>query len=197
MFSWLFISLVVTILLTPGPTNTLLASSGIETGIKKSLKLIPAEVLGYLIAITAWGILIESISATLPILPPLLKLLSASYIIYLALKLWKTSTAEVDLNQPSISAKSLFCATLLNPKALLFASAIFPAAAWSELPVYAVHMALFLSLITPIALFWVFIGSVLVSNKISWLNQKNLQRTASVVLMGFSIPLSYSAVMSM
>lgn len=197
MFSWLFISLVVTILLTPGPTNTLLASSGIETGIKKSLKLIPAEVMGYLIAITSWGILIESISATLPILPPLLKLLSASYIIYLALKLWKTSTAEVDLNQPSISAKSLFCATLLNPKALLFASAIFPAAAWSELSVYAVHMALFLSLITPIALFWVFIGSVLVSNKISWLNQKNLQRTASVVLMGFSIPLSYSAIMSM
>ena len=29
MISWFFIGLVVTILLTPGPTNTLLASSGI------------------------------------------------------------------------------------------------------------------------------------------------------------------------
>ena len=59
MFSWLFVSLVITILLTPGPTNTLLASSGIETGVKKSLKLIPAEVVGYFIAISAWGVLID------------------------------------------------------------------------------------------------------------------------------------------
>lgn len=197
MFSWLFISLVITILLTPGPTNTLLASSGIETGVKKSLKLIPAEVIGYFIAITVWGVLINSIAESLPILPPVLKLCSAAYIIYLAFKLWKTSTVDADLNQPSITAKSLFCATMLNPKALLFASAVFPIAAWSSLQSYTVHMGLFLCLITPIALFWIFIGSVLVANRISWLNQKNLQRTASLVLVSFSIPLSYSAVMSM
>jgi len=87
MFSWLFVSLVITILLTPGPTNTLLASSGIETGVKKSLKLIPAEVVGYFIAISAWGVLIDSIAESLPILPPILKLFSAVYIIYLAFKL--------------------------------------------------------------------------------------------------------------
>lgn len=56
MISWLFISLVITILLTPGPTNTL-ASSGIESGVKKSIKLIPAEAMGYFIAISLWGIL--------------------------------------------------------------------------------------------------------------------------------------------
>lgn len=56
MFSWLFISLVITILLTPGPTNTLLASSGIETGVKKSLKLIPAEVIGYSLLQSPYGV---------------------------------------------------------------------------------------------------------------------------------------------
>lgn len=52
MISWLFIGLVVTILLTPGPTNTLLASSGIHAGFRKSFYLIPAEALGYLLAIS-------------------------------------------------------------------------------------------------------------------------------------------------
>ena len=55
MISWLFIGLVAAILLTPGPTNTLLASSGIQVGFRKTFRLIPAEAFGYLIAITFWG----------------------------------------------------------------------------------------------------------------------------------------------
>ncbi|EFF83566.1 hypothetical protein HMP0015_0959, partial [Acinetobacter haemolyticus ATCC 19194] len=82
MVTFLFFGLIITILLTPGPTNTLLASSGIQIGIKRSLKLIPSEVLGYFIAITAWGFLLESVSHYIPWLPPLIKLLSAAFIIY-------------------------------------------------------------------------------------------------------------------
>ena len=192
MISWFFISLVMTILLTPGPTNTLLASSGIESGMQKSLKLIPAEVTGYFISISAWGLLIESVSASFAFIPPLLKLISASYIVFLACKLWKTSTHN-DINQTFIRPSALFVATLLNPKALLFASAVFPASSWSNLNVYLIHMATFLGLITPIAVFWIFLGSILVSNRISWLNQKNLKRAAAMILISFSIPLSYSA----
>ncbi len=196
MVTWFFIGLVITILLTPGPTNTLLASSGIQVGIRKSLRLIPAEAFGYLISITAWGFLIGKVSVHLPLLPTILKLFSASYIIYLAIKLWRTADAEVSFNQPTIRARELFLATLLNPKALLFSSAIFPTIAWTKLDYYLSHMSLFLVLIVPIAFFWTFIGSILASNKIRWLNQSNLQKTASLVLMSFSIPLSYSAILS-
>ncbi|MEX5538905.1 LysE family translocator, partial [Pseudomonas syringae] len=83
---------------------------------------------------------------------------------------------------------------LLNPKGLLFASAIFPQAAWTSLATYGLHMSAFIMLILPIAFFWICVGSVLVSNKIAWLNQQNLQRTASIILMSFSLPLSYSAI---
>ena len=197
MISWLFIGLVATILLTPGPTNTLLASSGVQVGLRKSVKLIPAEVLGYVISISAWGVLIGKVSTTLPLLPPILKLLSACYIIFLAIKLWHTANQEVELNQPTIRTRELFCATLLNPKALLFASAIFPVVAWSDFHIYLIHMIAYLALITPIALFWIFLGSLLASKKVAWLNQTNLQKTASLVLVSFSIPISYSALLSL
>jgi len=197
MISWLFIGLVATILLTPGPTNTLLASSGVQVGLRKSVKLIPAEVFGYVISISAWGMLIGKVSTTLPLLPPILKLLSACYIIFLAIKLWHTANQEVELNQPTIRTRELFCATLLNPKALLFASAIFPVVAWSDFHIYLIHMIAYLALITPIALFWIFLGSLLASKKVAWLNQTNLQKTASLVLVSFSIPISYSALLSL
>ena len=197
MISWFFIGLVITILLTPGPTNTLLASSGIQVGLRKSFRLIPAEAFGYLISITLWGFLIGKISVHLPLLPTILKLFSAGYILFLALRLWRTATVTESFNQKGIRARELFAATLLNPKALLFASAIFPAIAWTNPQYYVAHMLVFLLLIVPIAFFWTFIGSVLASNKISWLNQANLQRTASLVLVSFSIPLSYSALLKL
>ena len=197
MISWLFIGLVVTILLTPGPTNTLLASSGIQVGVRQSLRLIPAESIGYLISITVWGVIIGALSSQFQIISIFLKLLSALYIIFLAIKLWKTADIEASYNQPTIRARELFCATLMNPKALIFASAIFPTTAWLTMQAYVVHMGLFLLLIAPIALFWTFIGSILASNKVRWLNQSNLQKTASLVLISFSIPLSYSALLSL
>ncbi|RSO36503.1 LysE family translocator [Acinetobacter lactucae] len=192
----MFIGLVVTILLTPGPTNTLLASAGIQAGVKQSLKLIPAEVMGYLIAITSWGILLESVSHFIPWLPALLKLISATFILYLAFKLWITSIHDIKLDNPLITPRALFVATLLNPKALLFASAIFPHAAWEVFHVYFVHIAIFLSLITPIAFLWIAFGTVLISNKVTWLNQRNLQRTAAFILTFFAMPIAYSAISS-
>ncbi|MEG0489095.1 MAG: LysE family translocator [Acinetobacter sp.] len=197
MISWFFIGLVVTILLTPGPTNTLLASSGIQVGIRKSLNLIPAEALGYFISISVWGLIIGTVAKQFPTVPTILKLFSAGYILFLALKLWRTANRDENFNQVSIRARELFVATLLNPKALLFASAIFPTYVWQNASAYVSHMLCFLLLIVPIAFFWTFIGSILCSNQVSWLNQRNMQRTASLVLVSFSVPLSYSALLSL
>lgn len=197
MVSLFFIGLVVSLLLTPGPTNTLLASSGIQVGIRKSFRLIPAEAFGYLISITVWGVIIGTVSRHYPLIPTLFKLFSAAYILFLAIKLWKTADVEESFTQPSIRARELFLATLLNPKALLFASAIFPAIVWIRADVYVAHMLVFLILLVPIAFFWTFIGSILATNRVRWLTKSNLQKTASIVLVSFSIPLSYSALLSL
>ncbi len=72
MISWLFIGLVATILLTPPWPNKYFTCIIRSTSRpQKSAKLIPAEVLGYVISISAWGMLIGKVSATLPLLPPL------------------------------------------------------------------------------------------------------------------------------
>ncbi len=64
------------------------------------------------------------------------------------------------------------------------------------LHVYFVHIAIFLSLITPIAFLWIAFGTVLISNKVTWLNQRNLQRTAAFILTFFAMPIAYSAISS-
>ncbi|AOA57401.1 LysE family translocator [Acinetobacter larvae] len=194
MISLLFIGLVVTILLTPGPTNTLLASSGIQIGVRPSLNLIPAEAFGYIISITLWGALVGTLSKQYPLIPDVLKLFSATYILYLAIKLWRSPVEDIDNVAVAIKPRELFFATLLNPKALLFASAIFPAYAWQNFTAYSLHMLVFILLILPIAFFWITLGSILAKRQHKFFNQNNLQKMASIVLMIFCIPLGFSAI---
>lgn len=193
MVSWVFIGFVASILFTPGPTNTLLASSGVKVGFKKSLLLIPAEAFGYLIAITFWGLLIERIADHASFFPAFLKLCSAAYLLYLALKLWQASFQEASLTLATIRKRELFTATLLNPKAVLFATAVFPPVAWIDAQHYVPHMLAFLLILIPVGFFWIFIGQFLNSGRVSWLNQNTLQRSATFILLLFCVPLSYSA----
>jgi len=76
-------------------------------------------------------------------------------------KLWRTAEISENLENVSIRARELFLATLLNPKALLFASAIFPVIVWKSGQHYVTHMLVFLLLLIPIAFFWTFLGSIL------------------------------------
>ena len=49
--SWLFVLAVIAVLMIPGPTNALLASSAHQKGLAKTSLFIPAELLGYFYAI--------------------------------------------------------------------------------------------------------------------------------------------------
>ncbi|WP_144112937.1 LysE family translocator [Paraburkholderia sp. BCC1886] len=184
---------IVVVLITPGPTNTLLAAAGLRQGVRRSLPLIVAELGGYLVSISVWGRFLAHAAHALPWLPSLLRVAAGVYIAYLAVNMWRAAVALPDSAQPGIGLRTLLVATLLNPKGLLFAGTIFPAIAFVHWPAYGFAMLLFACLATPIALAWIAFGAALGSGQLGWLNPVKLQRGASIVLGVFSLSLAWAA----
>ena len=184
---------IIVVLITPGPTNTLLAAAGLRQGARRSLPLIGAELAGYLVSISAWGRFLAHAAHMLPWLPSVLRVASGLYIAYLAVDMWRAAVALPDSVQPANGPRALFVATMLNPKALLFAGTIFPAAAFDNLASYALAMSLFACLLVPIAFAWISFGAALGSGRLKWLDPVKMQRAASIVLGMFSLSLAWAA----
>jgi threonine/homoserine/homoserine lactone efflux protein len=184
---------IIVVLITPGPTNTLLAAAGLRQGARRSLPLIAAELAGYLVSISAWGRFLAHAAHTLPWLPSVLRIASGLYIAWLAVDMWRAAVALRDSAQPANGPRALFVATLLNPKALLFAGTIFPSAAFENLGGYAFAMSLFACLLVPIAFAWISFGAALGSGRLRWLDPVKMQRAASIVLGMFSLSLAWAA----
>lgn len=107
--SWLFVLAMIAVLMIPGPTNALLASSAHQQGLAKTSLLVPAELLGYFYAINLWALLIHLSTPTWPYLIDLLHALSAVYVFWLAFHLWKSSHLEKHNQRfTSIRPKQLF-----------------------------------------------------------------------------------------
>jgi threonine/homoserine/homoserine lactone efflux protein len=184
---------IIVVLITPGPTNTLLAAAGLRQGARRSLPLIGAELAGYLVSISAWGRFLTHAAHALPWLPSVLRIASGLYIAYLAIDMWRAAVALPDSAQPANGPRALFVATLLNPKALLFAGTIFPTVAFESVAGYAFAMSLFACLLVPIALAWIAFGAALGSGRLTWLDPVKMQRAASIVLGMFSLSLAWVA----
>jgi threonine/homoserine/homoserine lactone efflux protein len=180
------------ILLTPGPTNTLLAAAGLGQGMRGALPLATFELAGYLIGISAWGIFLTSVQQHYPWLGTVVRVASSCYLAYIAVKMWHAAQALSGSEQRPIGPKALFLATLLNPKGLVFASAIFPPHAFDDIQVYLMAMALFASLLLPIGLVWIKFGSALGSGRLMLMNPVKLQRVAALAIAMFSVSIAWT-----
>jgi threonine/homoserine/homoserine lactone efflux protein len=85
----------------------------------------------------------------------------------------------------------VFVATLLNPKALLFAVAVFPAEAFLDPAAFGRWIALFAAILVPIALAWIALGSALAGG--GHARARLVERAAALLLGGFSVSLAASA----
>jgi threonine/homoserine/homoserine lactone efflux protein len=152
----LFALAVLTILGTPGPTNTLLATSGATVGIRRSLALIPAETAGYLISILTLGLVLGPIVAANPMVALVLRSAVGLYLLWLAVRLWRKGGLIVGTDRV-VTPPPIFVTTLLNPKAIVFALGVVPFGAAAVWP----YLAGFVAMLTAVALGWIALGAAL------------------------------------
>ena len=156
---------LLALLITPGPTNSLLALSGARSGLVPSLRLIPVELAAYLAVIAPlllWG---APLVAQLPLLRPLLAAVAALWVAWLALRLWRMPTALPGEVQ-AVTAGNLALTTLLNPKALVIALVLMPG-----LDAPAAALAIFVAVMPPVSLLWITLGAGVLSRSGHWLNR--------------------------
>ena len=180
------------VLVMPGPTNTLLATAGLRRGIRHSAHLTGAEFAGYLVSISGWGYFLSHAATSLTWLPTLLRIASSLYLAYLSVRMWHTANVLPSSAQRTIGLRVLFTATLLNPKAILFAGTIFPVAAFESLTAYLEAMAIFTTLLVPIGLAWIAYGAELGSGRLTRISPVHVQRCASIILAAFSLSLVWT-----
>ncbi|WP_112184246.1 LysE family translocator [Ralstonia sp. GX3-BWBA] len=180
------------VLIMPGPTNMLLLSSGLKVGVRRTSPLIAVEALGYVTSISLWGFFLTALSVSQPWLPAVVKLLSSAYILYLAAKIWRQSGALQHVVANPVSLRDMFATTLMNPKALLFASTLFPLAAFQSAADFGRTIATFLVVLVPIAIGWSYLGMLLTTRRTWASHTPKLLRGAALVLLTFSGTLMYS-----
>lgn len=172
-----FLFAVLALLLTPGPTNTLIGLAGAQSGLQSLRRLLPAELFGYLTTVVpaAWfgTMMIE-------LWPPatgLLKLIAAAWVMYLAVGLWGPRSDVVRSDE--VTAKRVYITTALNPKALIVAFVLLPPPTDAQ---FLLKLALFCVVASGVALIWGTFGTV-AHTKVGGSNRLTaIRRAASIWL---------------
>ena len=144
-----FLAAVFALLVVPGPTNTLLAASGATVGVRRSLRLVPAELSAYALSI---GVLLAALGPLMvrhPMAAVAVQLCIALYLLTAAVRFWACGAYG---EQGAVSVRRVFVTTLINPKGLIFALTIFP----PEAP--AASFALFALICVPVTCGWIALG---------------------------------------
>ena len=174
---------VLAVLATPGPTNTLMAVAGATLGVSRGLKLIPAEVAGYLTSISLLIFIFQPVVAALPLAAAVLRVGCGSYLAMLALTIWRT--AKRDVGQTSlVSFRRVFVTTLLNPKSLIFALQIFPT---GGIRLTLTFLGAFALICIAAATMWICIGATLRLRTEAFVTGVAIRRVTAIVLGLFAI----------
>ena len=133
---WLaFVAASAVLLAIPGPTILLVISYALSHGRRAASATVAGVALGDFTAMTASMLGLGALLATSAMLFTALKWVGAAYLIYLGVKLWKTSVSEgpateegegAPVSKPLRIFLHTYAVTALNPKSIVFFVAFLP-----------------------------------------------------------------------
>jgi threonine/homoserine/homoserine lactone efflux protein len=170
---------VAALLLAPGPTNTLLALSGVSAGFARAMRLIPFELAGYLCVIAPLAIFGVAVLASQPMLAEVVKLAAAAWIMLLAFRLWFRAPQSATA---CVTAPQMFVTTLLNPKGLIFGLVLVPSGGPDALPAY---LLIFMVLALAAATIWSTAGGLFAARAQSHSRAPTMLRFAAASWLAF------------
>lgn len=159
--------------ITPGPNNLMLLASGVNHGFRRTLPHLFGVCLGFLVMLLAVGAGLASLFQRWPVLHPLLQILGATYLAWLALGLARTRRGpDAAASQPPMSLWAAAAFQWVNPKAWMMGVTAFTTYL-AEPDVWGVlALSLLFALINlPCLSCWTLLGSRLRG----WLAQGNRQ----------------------
>jgi threonine/homoserine/homoserine lactone efflux protein len=186
----LFVFAVLTLLLTPGPTNTLLMVGGAALGFRASLHLLLGELAGYLVVVVPLATVASALLETHPALVIWLRIAAALWVLVLAVRLWRISARQVagDREVASVSIGQVFLTTVLNPKASIIGLVIMPRGTFLEI---APALTVFAALVAGAGTSFLLLGALV--GRTSPLSSRMIYRVAAIFLAIFSAGLAGSA----
>lgn len=172
-----FVSAVFILLVSPGPTNTLMGLASARNRLWLVPRLLPAELFGYLTTILPLTWLGEALISRWPETALVLRVAAAIWVMYLAIALWMAGNK--DLTYGSVTAQRIYLTTTLNPKALVFGLVLLPP---PTAPDFLPKLLIFVALASIAAMIWGVIGRLTQVGARSPSRLIVLQRAASVWL---------------
>ncbi|MFG6080081.1 hypothetical protein ACEUZ9_000531 [Paracoccus litorisediminis] len=184
-----FVFGVLALLLAPGPTNTLMGLAGAQGGLSRVVRLLPAELAGYVTTILPLSFLSAQLFQSFPGFGVALKIIAAIWIALLAIRLW--TSLSLGKGEREISATRVYITTCLNPKALIFGLVLLPSPQSAE---FVPRFALFGAMVIGVAMIWGGLGVVTQLSAAGTKRLAILQRVASAWLLFVSLSLMFNIV---
>ena len=151
--------------ITPGPNHTMLMTSGVNFGFRRSLRHLLGVQVGFAILLSSVGLGLHAVLDRVPQFYTLLRYLGSAYMLWMA---WKLATTRAVLTEPLFTQQPMgFWGALafqwVNPKAWVMALTFMstymaPGALLLEILLLAL---LFMLLSTPCSAFWLGFGQAM------------------------------------
>ncbi|MDH1170936.1 LysE family translocator [Pantoea agglomerans] len=165
-----FFSYVTVMSITPGPNNLLLATSGVNFGMRRTLPMVFGILVGCALQTVIAGVALEVLLHWMAAIRLPLTLAGCAYLLWLSWKIFRAAAPELRSKPQPMTLLGGACFQAINPKAWLMATNV--ALLYSASSGVLTVMIGFMLLNLPCILIWAALGDRLRSHlQIAWKRQ--------------------------